>query len=753
MNLVKYPILILFCALYAFEARGQCQGTGIHGALQIDPILCYGQPSGAVNFVLATGANPLTYKIDNISQSVGLFVNRIYAGNHIATLLDGNGCTDTLRFNIIQPDSIRYTFFVDSVKCKGTKTGRIIYNAIFGTQPYHYQWSSGVQDTFSTDTVFAGNYTISLTDANGCRSVASTSVGEPDSVLTARISQTAAGCFGLRGSVATASHLGGTGSTFYYRWTFGQNTPSITNLSQGMYNLTVTDSKYCTATDSLFIKNKDSIAVYQHFTKPRCYGFNDGKIVIDSVRGGFGNGVLSNFRYAWNTSPQQTGSQALGLIGGYEYRVTVTDTAGCFGFTSVVIPQAAPIRVSIVAQNPKCFGDSTGTITANPSGSFANNWRYQWSANARNDTNQTVSNLKGGVRYTVRVTDSTGCVVDTALTLSQPFKLAWGQNKIINNKCSTETNASIETVMLGGTPAYQYNWSNGGTNSGIHSLGNTRYFVTVTDINNCMLKDSFLITSPPPVFVRASQTPVKCFGGKDGTITAFSGGGVGPYIYSLDAIIFNSQNVFDGLKSGYYTISSKDDNGCTNSTFLFIDQPVKFTLSNEEFTIVAGQTKQLYSVANNAQGAVRFQWKPPYDSILTCKICPNPIASPSFTVKIDVTGTDTAGCVAKAYNIINVDKPRELVVPTGFSPNSDNVNDKLIVHGRPGAVIKVFRIFNRWGETVYEAQNFQINDPNYGWDGRFRGLEIGTGVFFWYLEAEFPDGEILTYKGNTSLIR
>jgi hypothetical protein len=116
-----------------------CTGTGIHGRIQVDSILCYGRPSAFVNFAFATGNNPITYKIDAVSQSVGFFSNQIYAGRHVATTLDGQGCMDTLIFNLGQPDSISYTLSTDSVKCKGGQTGRLILGARGGTLPYHYQ--------------------------------------------------------------------------------------------------------------------------------------------------------------------------------------------------------------------------------------------------------------------------------------------------------------------------------------------------------------------------------------------------------------------------------------------------------------------------------------------------------------------------------------------------------------------------------------------------------------------------------------
>ena len=98
-------------------------------------------------------------------------------------------------------------------------------------------------------------------------------------------------------------------------------------------------------------------------------------------------------------------------------------------------------------------------------------------------------------------------------------------------------------------------------------------------------------------------------------------------------------------------------------------------------------------------------------------------------------------------------KPRRIFVPTGFSPNGDSANDRLLVHGQPSARILDFRLFDRWGELVYETGNFTPNDPDIGWDGTFRGQEMDPGVYVWILEVEYMDGVTEILRGNTTLIR
>ncbi len=111
------------------------------------------------------------------------------------------------------------------------------------------------------------------------------------------------------------------------------------------------------------------------------------------------------------------------------------------------------------------------------------------------------------------------------------------------------------------------------------------------------------------------------------------------------------------------------------------------------------------------------------------------------------------GCEAKDRVLVVVERPRKVHVPTAFSPNGDLNNDRLLVHGQSSARAISFKVFDRWGELVYQAENFPFNDPDTGWDGTFRGQPMNPGVYVWLLEVEYLDGVRDVLRGNTTLIR
>ena len=110
--------------------------------------------------------------------------------------------------------------------------------------------------------------------------------------------------------------------------------------------------------------------------------------------------------------------------------------------------------------------------------------------------------------------------------------------------------------------------------------------------------------------------------------------------------------------------------------------------------------------------------------------------------------------IAEDEIVVRVRKDRLIYIPNAFTPNDDGFNDLFMIHGGQGVKqIKTFRIFNRWGEILYEGYNFQPNDPDFGWNGKFKEERLNPGVFVYLAEVEFIDGRVEIYKGDVTLVR
>ena len=130
------------------------------------------------------------------------------------------------------------------------------------------------------------------------------------------------------------------------------------------------------------------------------------------------------------------------------------------------------------------------------------------------------------------------------------------------------------------------------------------------------------------------------------------------------------------------------------------------------------------------------------------------MASPPFSIRLEVAVRDSNGCVAEDDIFIFVNRKRNVYIPSAFSPNEDGKNDRFHVFGDETVVnIRSFLIFNRWGEPVYEGYNLPPNDPAYGWDGNFREQPMNPAVFAYVAEIEFSDGDVELFYGDVTLAR
>ena len=131
-----------------------------------------------------------------------------------------------------------------------------------------------------------------------------------------------------------------------------------------------------------------------------------------------------------------------------------------------------------------------------------------------------------------------------------------------------------------------------------------------------------------------------------------------------------------------------------------------------------------------------------------------PLATPTSTTLYTVAVIDPFGCGAKDDVLVTVIKNRNVYIPTAFSPNGDGNNDIFVPYGGIDiARIKVFRVFDRWGELVHEASNFDPNDTGFGWDGKLHGKVLDPTVLVYYLEIEFKDGLTEQFNGDVTLVK
>ncbi|RYY86365.1 MAG: PKD domain-containing protein [Chitinophagaceae bacterium] len=156
--------------------------------------------------------------------------------------------------------------------------------------------------------------------------------------------------------------------------------------------------------------------------------------------------------------------------------------------------------------------------------------------------------------------------------------------------------------------------------------------------------------------------------------------------------------------------------------------------------------------AQYSSGVTGYSWSPADN--LNCATCPQPTATPSFNTLYTVTATDSNSCRNTArVQVLVLCQGARVFVPNTFSPNGDGHNDRFFVEGKGLARLKSLRIFNRWGEVVFEARDFPVNSASYGWDGMYKGQKAAPDVYVYQLEVFCENSEVLKLEGNVALIR
>ena len=203
-------------------------------------------------------------------------------------------------------------------------------------------------------------------------------------------------------------------------------------------------------------------------------------------------------------------------------------------------------------------------------------------------------------------------------------------------------------------------------------------------------------------------------------------------------------------QAGTYWVEAQGACGSYLDTFAVVELPPLQVDLGQDLTLSFG-TETTLQVQTTATHPAYF-WQT--DSLgLSCYTCPHPqfTAKNSGTVSVQIR--DTFGCTAADSLHVTVLPERFVYFPTGISVNDDGINDYFLAYGKGNFAYSNFRIYNRWGDLVYEKKNGVLNEPTDGWDGRFNGKKAATGMYTFTITVHFAEGEKKRYKGKFYLIR
>ncbi len=519
----------------------------------IGNVSCYQGINGTVQLNVSGGSAPYLYQWNDGNNSQNLF--GVAAGNYQVTVTDTHQCSATVSAGVVQPsEALQVNAFSTNANCNGSADGAVQLTVSGGTPAYSYLWNNGFQQQNMMNAV-AGNYSVTVSDANGCSSVIATSVAEP-SPLTIHDFHGNVSCNGGDDGFFYITVSGGT-MTYQYQWSNGATVPDLMNLAQGTYTLTVTDAHSCTAVlNAVLSQPAHPLNIYTNQTDVECNGAKTGAIQLSPVGG------MAPYSYNWDNGMN---TQNVSLLAAGAYAVTITDANYCTASAAASLSEPPGMSLTVNHSGVSCYGAQDGSIYVKAGGGFIP-YLYHWSNNGATQNGQ---QLPAGI-YTITVEDAHHCTAMASVNLSQPDPLEINTS-VTDALCYGESSGAIDVTVSGGTPNYSYHWSNGSNDQDLQSIPSNNYSLTVTDAHSCTATVTAAVQQVPPILITESHIDALCFGSADASISTIPVGGFGNYQYSWSNGA-TTKNIYS-LTAGLYVITVTDANSCTAERAIAVTEP------------------------------------------------------------------------------------------------------------------------------------------------------------------------------------
>jgi gliding motility-associated-like protein len=590
-------------------------------------VLCFGQNTGAVTVTAGGGVSPYTYSINGGAFGASASFTGQNAGSHPVVIKDANGCTVNVPVTITEPTALTLTTSsVNAICTAANGSASVVANG--ATPAYAYLWTPGNQVTATAGNITAGNYSVLVTDFNGCTQTANVSVGSNPGGSAVISSFSNITCNGANDGTATVSMGGASTPPFTYTWSpSAQATANATGLLPGTYNVTVTDGNGCIATASTVITEPSVITNSFTNTNVSCNGGSDGTSQVNPAGG------TPPYSYFW-TPGGQVSQTASGLTAG-TYSCLITDANGCTKTVTTSITQPPAMTVTETHVDANC-NLSNGSVTVSAAGG-AGSYTYSWNTTPVQGT-ATVNSLAAGT-YVVLVKDANLCSQTLSVTIDNLSGPVASIVSSTNVSCNGENDGAVTATVSGGTAPFTYSWAPSG--GGLPSASNLTagsYTLTATDINGCSASTSVTITEPLILAIATTATNPSCAGQCNGTIMTSTTGGTAPYTYLWSPGGLTTPNA-NALCAGSYTLQVTDNNGCIVYKNLTLTDPPAITASTTTTNITCSGLCNGSATANALSGTGPFTYLWTDQNAQTTQTATG-ICAGTYSVTV----TDASGC-------------------------------------------------------------------------------------------------------------
>ncbi|MFL2574427.1 MAG: T9SS type A sorting domain-containing protein [Flavobacteriales bacterium] len=544
---------------------------------------CFGGNNGFAVLSISGGTSPY------FQNWYGYDPLALYAGTYIFTVTDTNNCSVTDSVVILQSqDSLTSLLSVVNLSSCSINDGSINQVINGGISPYTYLWNNG-DTTKNISNLSAGNYSVTITDVNGCFTTQNAFVDQPSDSLRLSLSTSdfngySLACYGDSNGIISASTTGGNGSVSF-QWSNGDSSSTINNLSSGNYIVSITDTSGCSLTDSLNLTSPNEFISSYTSSNVLCFGDSTGSATVN-----FSGGV-TDYILGWGgfTLPLLSGQNIFNsgaIIPAGIYPYNAVDQNGCTLYDTIIITQPDSLFTSYTISdyngyNISCYSSNDGEINLSVFGGnspyfiYFNNLQYP-------GPNTLITGLNQGT-YLDSITDSNGCLFMENITINEPPRLASYIQLLNNSSCYNACDGSLAALVDGGISPYNYIWNNDSLliSDTVTNLCSGTYILIAQDLNGCQASSLDSINQPNqiPIFLD-SITNNTIYGGNTGNIfitlinqsSSTSFNWTGP-----NGFTSNNEDI-SNLLAGTYVLNTIDSLACSLDTFI-VEQPLSLSAS------------------------------------------------------------------------------------------------------------------------------------------------------------------------------
>jgi hypothetical protein len=654
----------------------------ITGIIKTNPT-CNGSTNGTITTTASGGTGPYQYTKDDLSGSPVFHSGTIPglpSGSYVVKAVDAKGCNvSSATQTLTDPALITFnTLVTQPQSCGSVVDGQITTTASGGTGTIQYSLNGTTfQGTGTFTGLTASGYTVTARDANSCIRTTSATVGTAPAV-GGTITQTAfINCNGQNTGALSVSGSGGTGP-YNYTWSTTTTGSAVSNLGAGLYDVTINDSKGCSASRS-FTVNQPGV-LNASLTKSDYHGY--GVSCAGSTNGFVNvivNGGTTPYSYSWTNGVLI--KDISGLSAGI-YSLTVEDNKGCIATGSVMLVSPTGVTLGVSKSDVLCNGGNTGSVSLSGGGGSGS---YEYALNGGAWQSSGVFSGLTSLSYTVSTRDNNGCVSNGSVTIGQPQAVSVTVQDIVNTTCGN-TNGSAGVSVSGGTGSYTYSWRNSalqpiGTTPSVSGLSSGSYTIEVKDQHLCLGSGTAVISaSNGAQFDVTGIVGTRCWNSSDGSASVSNLSGVGPYTVSWPDGS-HSTSISNLLAGGSNTVSVEDGNHCTTHKAFTVPSPSPIVI-NETITAPTCSGTSTASIAviiGGGSGGYTYYWNNGTGS--TTQNTLNTIPAGSYIIKV----TDANICESRETIEITDLAPVTVAVVSENSPGCANSSDGIItVAGQGG---------------------------------------------------------------------